>query len=138
MDPIQVGVDLAQELEFLARHRLWIWMVLAAAAVFCPWGRPPIALRGTHPLREVADAVCHISSSTLNERIRPAGKQAEIVALAETFNAMLERLEESFTRLTRFSADIAHELRTPVEQHSRRSRVDTGAGAPPPRNTAIF
>ena len=39
---------------------------------------------------------------------------AELRVLANAFNAMLERLEESFARLSRFSADIAHELRTPV------------------------
>jgi two-component system heavy metal sensor histidine kinase CusS len=42
------------------------------------------------------------------------GLPAELRPLASTFNEMLDRLEESFTRLSRFSADIAHELRTPV------------------------
>jgi signal transduction histidine kinase len=82
---------------------------------FLPLGPATDRAPGDPSLAGSGGPARHISSSTLNERIRPAGKQAEIVALAETFNAMLERLEESFTRLTRFSADIAHELRTPVE-----------------------
>ena len=40
---------------------------------------------------------------------------AELADLTETFNAMLGRLEEAFARITRFSADIAHELRTPLQ-----------------------
>src|SRR6185503_13448056 len=53
-------------------------------------------------------------STTLHERIPAAGLPAELSALAGEFNEMLDRLEEAFTRLSQFSADIAHELRTPV------------------------
>jgi two-component system heavy metal sensor histidine kinase CusS len=62
----------------------------------------------------VAETARHIESTTLNERIHAEGYPAEVRVLAQAFNAMLERLEESFARLSRFSADIAHELRTPV------------------------
>jgi two-component system heavy metal sensor histidine kinase CusS len=111
---LQVAVDLAQEQEVLGRQRVWVWTVLAAALIFCPAVGVAIARRGTRPLREVAATARHISSSTLSERIQAEGYPVEIRVLAEAFNAMLERLEESFARLSRFSADIAHELRTPV------------------------
>jgi two-component system heavy metal sensor histidine kinase CusS len=55
-----------------------------------------------------------ISSSNLHERIRLEGYPFELAALAVTFNNMLDGLEESFERISRFSADIAHDLRTPV------------------------
>ena len=111
---LQVAVDLTQEQEVLGRQRIWVWTVLAAALIFCPAVGVAIARRGTRPLREVAETASHVSSSTLNERIRAEGYPVEIRVLAAAFNAMLERLEESFARLSRFSADIAHELRTPV------------------------
>ena len=111
---LQVAVDLTQEQEVLARHRVWVWAVLAAGAIFCPWVGFVIARRGTAPLRDVAETARHIGSSTLSERIRAEGRPTEIADLADTFNAMLQRLEESFVRLSQFSADIAHELRTPV------------------------
>ena len=111
---LQVAVDLTQEQEVLGRQRVWVWAVLAAALIFCPGVGVAIARRGTRPLREVAETARHISSSTLNERIRAGGYPVEVAVLADAFNAMLERLEESFARLSRFSADIAHELRTPV------------------------
>jgi two-component system, OmpR family, heavy metal sensor histidine kinase CusS len=120
---LQVAVDLTQELEVLSRHRVWVWTVLAAGLILCPWVGTVIARRGTQPLRKVADTARHISSSTLDERIHDEGYPEEVAALADTFNAMLERLEESFGRLSRFSADIAHELRTPVNNIRGQSEV---------------
>jgi two-component system heavy metal sensor histidine kinase CusS len=55
-----------------------------------------------------------ISSTNLRERILAEGYPFELASLAGTFNQMLDRLEESFERISRFSADIAHDLRTPV------------------------
>jgi two-component system heavy metal sensor histidine kinase CusS len=120
---LQVAVDLTQELVVLRRQRVWVWMLLAAALIFCPVIGFAIAKRSTHPLREVAETARHIGSSTLNERIRTERYPVEIRILAEAFNAMLERLEESFARLSRFSADIAHELRTPVNNIRGESEV---------------
>lgn len=111
---LQVAVDLTQEQVVLERQRTWIWTLLAAAFVICPGMGFAIARRSTRPLREVAETARQIESSTLNERIRAEGYPVEIRVLAVAFNGMLERLEESFLRLSRFSADIAHELRTPV------------------------
>lgn len=120
---LQVAVDLTQEREVLSRHRVWVWAVLAAGAIFCPWVGSVIARRGTAPLRDVAETARHIGSSTLNERIRAGAYPTEVADLADTFNAMLQRLEESFARLSRFSADIAHELRTPVNNIRGESEV---------------
>ena len=120
---VQVAVDLTQEQQVLARHRVWVYTVLAAALLLCPWAGYAIARRGTRPLHDMADMARHVSSSTLNERIQAQGYPSEVAALAETFNGMLERLEESFARLSRFSADIAHELRTPVNNIRGESEV---------------
>jgi two-component system heavy metal sensor histidine kinase CusS len=120
---LQVAVDLTQEQVVLGRQRVWIWMLLAAALVICPAMGFAIARRSTRPLREVAETARQIGSSTLNERINAEGYPVEIRILAEAFNAMLERLEESFARLSRFSADIAHELRTPVNNMRGEAEV---------------
>ena len=55
-----------------------------------------------------------IRPTNLAERISTDGLPKELLTLADTFNQMLDRLEESFGRISRFSADIAHDLRTPV------------------------
>jgi len=111
---LQVAVDLTQEKVVLERQRIWVWTLLAAALIVCPAMGFAIARRSTRPLREVAQTARRIGSTTLNERISCEGYPVEVRVLGMAFNAMLERLEESFARLSRFSADIAHELRTPV------------------------
>jgi two-component system heavy metal sensor histidine kinase CusS len=120
---LQVAVDLTQEQVVLGRQRIWVLTLLAAALVFCPAMGFAIARRSTRPLREVAETARQIGSSTLNERINGEGYPVEIRVLADAFNAMLERLEESFARLSRFSADIAHELRTPVNNMRGEAEV---------------
>jgi two-component system heavy metal sensor histidine kinase CusS len=111
---LELAMDLTQEREILARQRVWVWAVLAAALLMSPAVGFAIARRVTKPLRDVAETAQHISSSTLSDRIGADGYPSEVRVLAEAFNAMLERLEQSFERLSRFSADIAHELRSPV------------------------
>ncbi len=120
---IQMTMDLSQEVEVLSQHRILIWIVLAVAAILCPRAGIAAARWGTRPLREVSETARSISSSTLNERLRTEGYPSEIASLAGTFNAMLQRLEDSFLRLSRFSADIAHELRTPVNNIRGESEV---------------
>lgn len=111
---IQVAVSLAQQQQVLARYRQWLWTILSASLILCPLVGYQIARRGIRPVRYVAETAKRIGSSTLNERIQSEGYPIELADLALTFNAMLDRLKESFDRLTRFSADLAHELRTPV------------------------
>jgi len=95
---LQVAVDLTQEQVVLGRQRVWVWTLLASALVFCPAIGFALARRSTRPLREVAETARHIGTSTLNERIRAEGYPVEIRTLALAFNAMFERLEESFAR----------------------------------------
>ncbi len=111
---IQVGMDRSQEVEILAEYRKNLWAVLGVALLACTAISYQIARRGMQPLHRVTATARRIQPTNLGERIDRNGLPAELLALANTFNGMLDRLEESFTQLARFSADIAHELRTPV------------------------
>jgi two-component system heavy metal sensor histidine kinase CusS len=111
---VQVAVDRAQDEKLLSHYRRWLWTILAAALLVSPFVGHRIARRGIRPVERIAETARRIGSSTLHERIQAAGYPVELTALANTFNAMLDRLEDSFSRLSDFSADIAHELRTPV------------------------
>jgi two-component system heavy metal sensor histidine kinase CusS len=111
---IQAGLDRTREGELLASYRKYLWLVLSIALVVCALAGYQIARRGLRPVRQITAAARGIRSTTLHERIDTGGFPAELSDLAETFNGMLDRLQESFDRLGRFSADIAHELRTPV------------------------
>jgi two-component system, OmpR family, heavy metal sensor histidine kinase CusS len=113
-DTLQIAVDVSQKEELLARYRVWFWAILLATFVIFPLVGDQIARHGIRPVEEMATTARHISSTNLRERILPAGYPSELASLAGTFNEMLDRLEESFERISRFSADIAHDLRTPV------------------------
>jgi two-component system heavy metal sensor histidine kinase CusS len=113
-DTIQIAIDVSQKEEFLARYRFWFWTILLATYAIFPLVGYQIARHGIRPVEEMATTARHISSTNLKERIRPEGYPFELASLASTFNQMLDGLEESFERISRFSADIAHDLRTPV------------------------
>ncbi len=113
-DTIEIAIDISQEEALLAHYRHWFWGVLAGTLVIFPLVGYKIARHGIRPVEEIATTARHISSKNLRERIVPEGYPFELASLARTFNDMLDRLEESFERISRFSADIAHDLRTPV------------------------
>jgi two-component system heavy metal sensor histidine kinase CusS len=113
-DTIQIAIDVSKQEEELARYRKWFWIILLATGIVFPLVGYTIARHGIRPVEEMAATTRRITSNNLKERIHPEGYPFELAALAETFNEMLERLEESFERISRFSADIAHDLRTPV------------------------
>jgi len=111
---IQIAIDVSQQEELLARFRRWFWAILLAAFAILPLIGYRTARQGIRPVEEMATTARHISSTNLRERILSEGYPFELASLADTFNRMLDGLEESFERISRFSADIAHDLRTPV------------------------
>jgi two-component system heavy metal sensor histidine kinase CusS len=113
-DTIQIAIDVSQEEELLSRFRLWFWAILLASSVLFPVAGYRIARHAIRPVEEIAATARRITSTNLRERIQAQGYPLELASLAGTFNAMLDRLEESFELISRFSADIAHDLRTPV------------------------
>lgn len=72
-----------------------------------------VADRILHPVSRVTEAARGISESDLTRRIEVVGDD-EIARLTQTFNEMLDRLEESFVTQRRFIDDAGHELRTPI------------------------
>ena len=111
---IQVAFDRSEEDKLLAEFRGRILPLLAISLLLCVAVGYEIARRGMKPVARISETAGRIRSTTLGQRL-PAGEfPAELDALARTFNDMLDRLQESFERISRFSADIAHELRTPL------------------------
>jgi two-component system heavy metal sensor histidine kinase CusS len=73
-----------------------------------------VTRRSLRPLEEMQRTLQRIGPQNLHERVNPTAWPRELRPLAISFDALLGRLEDSFTRLSQFSADLAHELRTPV------------------------
>ena len=70
--------------------------------------------RTMRSVRTITDAAKKISGSNLTERLPVTGKGDEFDALAKTFNDLLSRLQTDFERERRFTADVSHELKTPL------------------------
>jgi two-component system heavy metal sensor histidine kinase CusS len=111
---VQVALDRTHEEGILSRFRAIAWGLLAVAFLVLVVGGYQIGRRGIGKVRKITRTARRIRATTLNERIAATNLPEELAELAETFNEMLDRLEEAFGRLARFSADIAHELRTPI------------------------
>lgn len=90
-----------------------LWTVLAGALAAALLGYA-IARRGLQPVQTVARTAGEITANQLGERLRIEDAPAELEDMVRAFNRMLDRLEDSFRRLTQFSSDIAHDLRTPI------------------------
>ncbi|MHB8108538.1 MAG: sensor histidine kinase [Syntrophorhabdaceae bacterium] len=73
-----------------------------------------MAKKTMKPVDQIRRTAVKISSSNLDERIELKGRKDELGRLAETFNAMISRLKDSFQRINQFSIDVSHELKTPL------------------------
>ncbi|MBP7528987.1 MAG: heavy metal sensor histidine kinase [Syntrophorhabdaceae bacterium] len=73
-----------------------------------------MAKKTMKPVDQIRRAAVNISSNNLDERIDIKGRKDELGRLAETFNAMISRLKDSFLRINQFSIDVSHELKTPL------------------------
>ena len=108
---------------FLAHFRvtLW-WMILTGTGIGAVLGW--FAVREGHaPLRQIIAQMKRISGSDLDLRLDPQTLPNELGDLANSFNEMLERVEEAFRRLSDFSADMAHDLRTPITSMMTQTQV---------------
>ncbi|WP_035851529.1 heavy metal sensor histidine kinase [Deefgea rivuli] len=73
-----------------------------------------VSFRGLRPVRQLAAQATHIDVQNLHLRLTHFGPHHELKALTEALNQMLNRLENGFLQLSRFSEDLAHEMRTPL------------------------
>ncbi|MBJ6360378.1 sensor histidine kinase [Paenibacillus sp. GCM10012307] len=73
-----------------------------------------VAGRSLRPIHELSDTISTITEDDLQKRIPDNQRSDEVGALGQSFNMMLDRLEKSFLRQKRFSANVAHELKTPL------------------------
>ncbi len=73
-----------------------------------------LAGKALSPVDNITQMARKIGAESLNERLSISGPRDEIGRLAETFNDMISRLEASFRKTKRFTADASHELKTPL------------------------
>jgi signal transduction histidine kinase len=96
------------------RSRRWSVVVIAVLAIITGVAGWFIAGRALRPVRLLTSRARTASAADLSARVDLKGPDDELKDLADTFDAMLARLERSFTAQRRFSAQASHELRTPL------------------------
>jgi signal transduction histidine kinase len=122
--------QLGQALQEAARHRVLqagsvAFLLAVAATALLAWVITGQVLR---PLHEVTATARRLSAESLDERLRLPGPRDEVAELADTFDAMLDRLQAAFEAQRRFVANASHELRTPLAV--MRTEVDVTLADP--------
>ncbi len=105
--------------EKLLWHELFsfFWILLIAlplSIIIAGWGGYFLSKKLLAPLGRMATTARKIGEENLHERLPVINEDDELGNLSTTFNALLDRLEKSFSRLKQFTSDAAHELRTPL------------------------
>jgi heavy metal sensor kinase len=97
-------------------HR-FLWIAVATIPIillFAGIGGYWLSRRAMQPVYEITNAARRIGERNLSDRLVVPEPRDELRQLSETLNDMLARLERAFNRITQFTADASHELRTPV------------------------
>ncbi len=111
---IQLAQNRSVDEQFTKRFGILVLAVLVLGSVISALVARAVTRRGLRPLAEITHSLERAGPTHLDERVEPSAWPRELQPLAIAFDNMLDRLEDSFTRLSQFSADLAHELRTPV------------------------
>jgi len=121
---VWIALDTQHHVQFMAdfQRTLLFYGVLATilSALAAWWA----ARSGLRPLRAMKSRAQAITVHKLDQRMSVDAVPIEMADLAATLNDMLERLQFDFQRLTEFSSDLAHELRTPISNMLTETQVE--------------
>lgn len=120
---VLIATDTDHHAQFLRDLRRDLALYVAAAIVVCGFLSWLAARQGLAPLREMRSRAAAVTSQKLTERMPVEAVPVEMADLAQELNRMLDRLQEDFQRLTDFSSDLAHELRTPISNLLTQTQV---------------
>lgn len=111
---VQIATVVSPLYAVLQTFSVWAWIGLPLIICIAGLGGYWLSGRAMKPIHSLVLSTREISEHNLSKRIQVPEAQDELQELASTINAMLERLESAFMRITRFTSDASHELRTPV------------------------
>jgi signal transduction histidine kinase len=123
---IRLGYSLAPLRERMVQFLLLLLIAVPVALVAAGTAGQTIARRGLRPLEEMTSRAEGITASNLHDRLQIENPRDELGQMAIVFNRLLERLEQAFLQMKRFTADAAHELRTPLAAIRTTSEVALG------------
>jgi two-component system heavy metal sensor histidine kinase CusS len=120
---VVAATDIGHHQSFMQsfQHTLWLFVAVAAALTGAlGW---LVVRHGLAPLQSMRRQAQVVTAQQLSHRLPVHTVPPELAELAQSLNDMLARLEVAFARLSDFSSDIAHELRTPVSNLMTQTQV---------------
>lgn len=118
------GKLLSEREQMLRAYRLKLWLALSVGALLAFVLGGWVSRRGLKPVRTLAQRAAGIDVQHLHLRLDEFNELSELQTLSHALNQMLARLEDGFAQLSRFSEDLAHEMRTPLSNlmgHTQQS-----------------
>lgn len=120
---VQAALDPIHHTHFMGRFQLILWAYVALATLASGLLGWLAARNGLSPLRAMKARAQAVSAQRLDERMPVDAVPVEMADLAQSLNDMLLRLQTDFERLSAFSSDLAHELRTPISNLLTETQV---------------
>ncbi|MCX6116753.1 MAG: ATP-binding protein [Proteobacteria bacterium] len=113
-DVIQVGASLETTESALSEIGAVLWFAFPVGLIFSLGVSYYLTGGSLSPVVAIQTAASNLSATDLSTRLPLPKADDELRGLTRTFNGMLDRLQDTFGRLRRFSSDVSHELRTPL------------------------
>ena len=120
---VAVATDIAHHQIYMRSFLQTLWLFVAGAALLTGVLGWVAVRRGLAPLRAMREQAQGVNAQQLDQRLAVTSVPTELAELAQSLNDMLARLQDAFMRLSDFSSDIAHELRTPVSNLMTQTQV---------------
>jgi two-component system heavy metal sensor histidine kinase CusS len=120
---VLTATDIGHHQTYMRDFLKTLWLFVACAAVGMALLGWALVRRGLAPLHAMREQAQVVTAQQLSHRLPVHSMPVELAQLAQSLNDMLARLEVAFARLSDFSSDIAHELRTPVSNLMTQTQV---------------
>jgi len=120
---VTVAVAIDFHLHFLKTFRYTLWLMVACGIIVMGVMGWVAVRQGHRPLHRIVEQISQTSANEFNTQLDPSTVPVELTELVLSFNELLQRMAEAFNRLSNFSADIAHELRTPITNLTTQTQV---------------
>ena len=120
---VVVQYDGSRQQALLRTYSINVMLVTLLGAIASALIAYALAKFGLRPLKLLATRADQVSCSKLIQPLPDISMSDEMLALNQAFNRMLQRLDDSFARLSRFSSDLAHDMRTPLTNLLAESQV---------------
>ncbi|ALL66181.1 heavy metal sensor signal transduction histidine kinase [Paraburkholderia caribensis MBA4] len=111
---VAVQYDSSEERELVRSNAEIIFITGMIGVLLAAISAYGVTMLGLSPLRRIVTRAEQMSIDGLGQPLPKLTSSAELLELGQAFNGMLARLDDSFTRLSEFSSDLAHDLRTPL------------------------